>query len=158
MSDARVAPEPWRLVRRLEGRIEGCLHRGTYEPEPATDDPGEYEYVFVVRVPSAELSSRSEKLLTLEVPSDDRVDFEIEVEVDLADPRKGNDKLVLRADDGSYRKEIVVVDEGLPHPERPGFTVVMFKGVPPDKAYSCTVDPGPEEGPPYPLFVARRVS
>jgi hypothetical protein len=85
------------------------------------------------------------------------VPFDIEVELDPDQPEKWNDKIKLKADDGSYEKEVELVKNGKPIPGRPDFRLIRFLRIPKGVTYTCTIDPGAEEGPPYPVFVSRKI-
>ncbi len=76
----------------------------------------------------------------------------IPLQLDPSAPDKGNDTISLQADDGSYARTLVVAEVCRPDPKLPGFVLVDFSDAPRSKALSCSVAPGPEEGPAYPLF------
>ncbi len=84
--------------------------------------------------------------------------LDIEVELDPDQPEKWNDKIKLVADDGSFEKELQLVANGERIPDKPDRRLVRFANIPLGKTYTCTIDPGAEEGPPYTVFASRLVA
>ena len=71
------------------------------------------------------------------------VSYPVEVEIDPDDPEANDDRVILRAMDGSFEQILSIVEDGVEETE--GWTKLVFQKVPVGKKYSIQVDTGEEQ-------------
>jgi hypothetical protein len=80
-------------------------------------------------------------------------DVTIEVAIDPEAAETCDDLVILKCEDDGREWRLSLRTDGV---KRPGGALLVFRGCPRGKSYSCSVDPG-KEGKPYFLFKKRRV-
>ncbi len=141
------AEPPFKYVGKIEGIVDGGRFAGRYKLEPPPPGQGgEWEYIFVARIPPYDLAKTSSKLPVHFA----RERLRLDLEIDPDDPSSFDDLVILEGGDGS-RQALGVVSQGKMHAHAKGMTTVIFEGVRVGAHYTCTVDPG-RQGRPYKLF------
>lgn len=141
---------PLMLVSIVAGQLEKGKFASTYQipKDVKTQDLGDWEYVFVAKVPSLDLSTTSTNTLNVSFKGPR---LRLNIELDPDDPTAVDEIVTLDGSDG-YSQTLKIISEGKLHAHKQGFTTVIFDGV---KAggvkYTCTVDPK-SHGPMYKLF------